>query len=144
MKTQIRREGDTVIVSIHGKLDYETQEPLKRNLDNILNPPKPKPAAPKRGSMAPTGASAYDNEVDSSSMTPASKVIFNLENLEFVGSCGISHFIQTLKEFNSKAQVRTRYCHVRNEFKRMFKSIEEDQIFECFDNEEKAKRSFDQ
>ncbi len=144
MKTQIRREGDTVIVSIQGRLDYETQEPLKKNLDSILNPPKPKAPLPRRGSMAPTGASAYDTDSSIELLSTASKVIFNFENLEFVGSCGISNFIQTLKEFNAKALVRPRYCHVRSEFKRMFKSIEDDQIFECFENEEKAKRSFDQ
>jgi anti-anti-sigma factor len=118
MKTNIRRTGDTVVVSIDGKIDYETQVPLKDELMKLArNNPK----------------------TDS---TPT-KVIFNLQNLEFVGSSGISNLVQTLKDFNSRAAIRPRYCHVRSEFQKVIKAFDEESLFEIFDTEERARNSFD-
>jgi anti-anti-sigma factor len=119
MKTHIRKSGDTVVVSIDGKIDYETQVPLKDELSKI--------AAKDR------------NTTDS---TPT-KVIFNLKNLEFVGSSGISNLVQTLKDFNSRSTIRPRYCHVRSEFQKVIKAFDEQALFEIFDTEERALSSFD-
>jgi len=115
MKTQIKRNGDTVVVSIDGKIDYETQVPLKDELQRL-----------SRTDTTPT------------------KVIFNLKNLEFVGSSGISNLVQTLKDFNGRSNVKPRYCHVRSEFQKIIKAFDEEQGFEIFDTEERARSSFDQ
>lgn len=121
MKTNIRKVGDTTVVSMDGKLDFETSEPLRKDLRKlILNPRK--------------------NVTDE---TPK-KIIFNLENLEFVGSSGIASFIQALKDFDSQADSKPRYCNVKSEFKRVMKAFDEEGIFEFYDNEEKARKSFDQ
>lgn len=126
MKTHIRKAGDTVVVSIDGKIDYETQVPLKDELQKL---------ARTRG----TAQNCQNNKTDS---TPT-KVIFNLKNLEFVGSSGISNLVQTLKDFNSRSEVRPRYCHVRSEFQKVIKAFDEDSVFEIFDTEERALNSFD-
>ena len=119
MKTHIRKSGDAVVVSIDGKIDYETQVPLKDELSKIT-------ASDRRNTdSAPT------------------KVIFNLKNLEFVGSSGISNLVQTLKDFNSRSEVRPRYCHVRSEFQKVIKAFDEQSLFEIFDTEERALNSFD-
>ena len=118
MKTQIRKKGDMVIVEMNGKLDFETNAPLREELTKLMKP----------------------NRTDS---TPK-KIIFNLEKLEFVGSSGISSFVQTMKEFNASVESKPRYCNVRSEFKRVIKAFDEEQEFEFHDNEERAKKSFDQ
>ncbi|MGK5084079.1 STAS domain-containing protein [Bdellovibrionota bacterium FG-1] len=118
MKTQIKKNGDTIVVSMDGKLDFETNVPLREELSKLIKPHK----------------------TDS---TPK-KIIFNLENLEFVGSSGISSFVQTLKEFNAVAQEKPRYCHVKSEFRRVMKAFDETEVFEFYDTEERAKKSFDQ
>lgn len=118
MKTLFRKDGDTTVISVNGKIDHETQEKLKENLKNLLRPEQTD-SIPKQ-------------------------VIFNMEKLEFVGSSGISAFIQTLKDFNAQTENRPRYCHVRNEFKRIIKAYDEENQFEFFDNEDRAKKSFDQ
>ena len=120
MKTQIKRNGDTVVVSIDGKIDYETQVPLKDELQRL--------------------AKNTHTRTDS---TPT-KVIFNLKNLEFVGSSGISNLVQTLKDFNTRSEVKPRYCHVRSEFQKIIKAFDEEQGFEIFDTEERARSSFEQ
>jgi anti-anti-sigma factor len=118
MKTQIKKNGDMVVVSMDGRLDFETTVPLREELSKLIRP----------------------NKTDSS----PKKIIFNLENLEFVGSSGISSFVQTMKEFNASVPNKPRYCNVKSEFKRVIKAFDEEQQFEFHDNEERAKKSFDQ
>jgi len=118
MKTQIKKLGDTIIVTMDGKLDFGTHIPLREDLGRLLD----------------------NSKMDS----VARKIIFNFENLEFVGSSGISSFVQTLKEFNSNSPMKPRYCNVKSEFRRVIKAFDEGDIFEFYENEERARRSFDQ
>ena len=117
MKTKIIRTGDTVIVTITGHLSFESQEPLKSNLHRLID----------------------ETKTD----TVAKKVIFNLEDLEFVGSSGISTFVQTLKDFNAKSPVKPRYCNVKSEFQKVIRAFDDDRLFEFYDDEDRARRSFD-
>lgn len=126
MKTQIKKLGDTVVVIMDGRLDFDTYVPLREDLSRLI-PQNRKNSAP--------------NKSDSTPM----KIIFNMENLEFVGSSGISSFVQTLKEFNQAAPSKPRYCNVRSEFKRVFKAFDETlDGFDFYDSEDRARKSFDQ
>ena len=118
MRTNVKKIGDTMVVTMDGKLDYETQEPLKQDLLRL----------------------AKNVNTDS---TPT-KIIFNLENLDFVGSSGISAFIQTLKDFGSRSTTKPRFCNVKSEFRKVMKAFDEEEAFEFFDNEDRARKSFDQ
>ena len=118
MKTDIKRSGDSIVVTMEGKLNYEMQDPFKEDLADLIT----------------------DAKTDS----VPKKIIFNFEKLEFVGSSGISSFVQTLKDFSARAPMRPRYCHVKSEFKRIIKAFDEADIFEFFDNEDRARKSFDQ
>ncbi len=117
MKTQIKKIGDTVVVSMGGRLDYEMQEPLRQDLTRLI-----------QGSKKDTSPQ---------------KIIFNFENLEFVGSSGISSFVQTLKDFNIRSSMKPRYCNVGSEFRRVMKALDEGGIFDFYDNEDRARQSFD-
>jgi anti-anti-sigma factor len=116
MKTQIKKQGDTIVVTMDGKLDFETNVPLREDLGKLIRQTK----------------------TDSTS-----KIIFNLENLDFVGSSGISSFVQTLKEFNANAISTPVYCNVKSEFRRVIKAFDEDEQFKFFENEDRARKSFD-
>jgi anti-anti-sigma factor len=118
MKTQVKKIGDTLIVSMDGKLDFETSLPLREELSKVIRETRTD-SAPK-------------------------KIIFNLEKLDFVGSSGISSFVQTLREFNHAAPIKPRYCHVKSEFQKVIKAFDESDAFEFYDNEDRAKKSFDQ
>jgi anti-anti-sigma factor len=117
MKTRITKIGDTVVVTMDGKLDFETQEPLRQDLSRL--------AEKTRTDSAP------------------GKIIFNLEKLEFVGSSGISAFVQSLKDFTTRTPLKPRYCNVRSEFKRVMKAFDEADMFEFFESEDRARKSFD-
>jgi anti-anti-sigma factor len=118
MKTQIKKNGDTVVVIMDGMLDFETSVPLREDLSRILD--------------------------DSMEDQVPKKIIFNLEKLEFVGSSGISNFVQTLKEFNETSPTKPRYCHVKSEFKRIIKAFDDEEQFEIHETEDRARKSFDQ
>ncbi|MFL5814302.1 MAG: STAS domain-containing protein [Bdellovibrionia bacterium] len=118
MKTQVKKIGDTLIVSMDGKLDFETSMPLREELSKVIR----------------------ETRTDSS----PKKIIFNLEKLDFVGSSGISNFVQTLREFNQAAPIKPRYCHVKSEFQKVIKAFDESDAFQFYDNEDRAKKSFDQ
>lgn len=117
MKTRLKREGDTLIVNMDGRLDFETAEPLREKLEKIRT------------------QSQHD---------AVAQIVFNFEHLEFVGSSGISSFVQTMREFNDNASVKPRYCNVKSEFKRVINAFEGEGAFEFFDTEERAKKSYDQ
>lgn len=107
MKTRIKRMGDTVIVALEGKIDYETQEPFRRDLTRILS----------------------DSQRDHASK----KVVFDLENLEFVGSSGITSLIQIFKDFNDRNETRPVYCNVASEFQKVIKAFDESCAFDFKD-----------
>jgi anti-anti-sigma factor len=117
MRTTIKRSGDTAVIAMDGRLDVEVQEPLRERLQRLV-------------------MSAGTDHVPK-------KFIFDLENLEFVGSSGIATFVQTLREFNNIAQIKPRYANVRSEFQRIIRAFDEEERFEFFDTLESARRSFD-
>jgi anti-anti-sigma factor len=118
MKTKIKKEGDTWVVSIAGKLDYESQQPFREDLEKLVR------------------------NVRTDSV--AKNIVFNLDGLEFVGSSGISSFVQTIKNLNQSAQIRPRFCNVGSEFKKVFRAFDEDSIFEYFDSLDGSKPFRDQ
>lgn len=120
MKTHMKKDGDTIVVTMQGRLDFEANDPLKEDLRKISR------QTGVKTDSAPT------------------KIIFNLEQLEFVGSSGISSFVQTLKDFNAHSPVKPRYCNVRSEFRRIIEAFDEEALFQFYENEDRAKKSYDQ
>ncbi|MBU6374504.1 MAG: STAS domain-containing protein [Bdellovibrionales bacterium] len=118
MKTQIKKSDGAIVVEVNGKLDFETQQPFKEDLRKIIQQSKT--------DSVPT------------------QVIFNLKKLEFVGSSGISNFVQTLKDFNQRAGVKPRYCHVGSEFQKIIRAFDEQDEFDFYDTEERARKDYSQ
>lgn len=48
------------------------------------------------------------------------RVIFNLCELNFVGSSGITTFLETMKQYRVLAPLQPRFCGLSSEFKRLF------------------------
>ena len=116
MKTRIKQVDDAMVVSIEGHLSYETHEPLRDHLFEIMEQARVQ--------------------------HPDKKIIFNFENLEFVGSSGISAFINSLKELTDEGS-SPKYCNVATEFQRVMKAFDESNLFQFYESEEKARKSFD-
>jgi anti-anti-sigma regulatory factor len=122
MKTRIRNlQEDVVVVDLEGYLSFEEPEDIRVRLGALKN----------SLTRQSTGKSPR-------------KIIFNFEKLEFVGSSGITPFVQALRDFNGSVPVRPRYCNVRSEFRKVMKAFDETNLFEFYENEDRAKKSFDQ
>ena len=117
MKTRISKIGDTTIVAMDGVLDYETQAPFQQNLSRIL-------------------------EKNKSDAAPL-KVIFDFENLEFVGSSGISNLVQTIKDFQNRSHTRSQFLNVKSEFRRVIEALDRDASFDFMDAGERVRKQYD-
>ncbi len=67
------------------------------------------------------------------------KVIFNLADLSFVGSCGISDLIETVKNMQNNSLLKV--CNLGSEFQTIFTSGHFKNL-EIYESEDLAKKSF--
>ncbi len=69
------------------------------------------------------------------------RVVFDLKNLNFVGSLGLTDFVSILDDLAKESRQGVRFCGVSSEFKRLFEAsgLAGHSIFE---NQEKAIQSF--
>lgn len=69
------------------------------------------------------------------------KVVFDLKNLNFVGSLGLTDFVTTLDQMSRQSQPGVKFCGVSSEFRRLFEAggLAGHDIFE---SQEKAIQSF--
>lgn len=112
MKSQIKKVGESIVVQIDGKLDYETQDSFKESLRELASKKK----SSSKTDSVPT------------------EIIFNMEKLEFVGSSGITQYIQTLKEFAQRTDQKAKILNASSEFKKVMKAFDENEVFEFDDS----------
>lgn len=109
IKANILRDAlGNITVQMQGDLDYEQSMPLRSELNTL----------------------AKDN--------PYSKITIDLGGIDFVGSSGICHFVETVRTINTDKSETNRMSlsNVSGEFKKIFKlySIAEaDKLWDAFD-----------
>ena len=113
MRASVREKDGVTVISVDGHLSFENNEPLKKQLLEMLKNRRRK----------------Y-------------RVIFNLQNLNFVGSTGIKDFVKILKDLN-KLEPRPRLCGLKREFRWMFNAFQGRKKFFMYDDENKAFESFE-
>ena len=69
------------------------------------------------------------------------QVVFDLRNLNFVGSLGLTDFVSTLEDLKKSSRPGVKFCGVGVEFRRLFEASGI-QSHEIFDNQEKALQAF--
>ena len=109
MKARIQTDATgNITVHMEGGLDYDTTVPLRRELESLLK----------------------DN--------PSSQITLNLNKLDFVGSSGIGHFVETIESLNNRRD-QIRLSGVSSEFMKVFKLYNFEAleaIIHEFDNDE--------
>jgi anti-anti-sigma factor len=114
MKATLRERNGVTVISLEGVIDYETTNRLRNSLKNIV-----------------------DNN-----LSQGRKILINMEKLNFVGSIGVTDFVQVMRDFNSDSNIR--YCSVKSEFKKLIRAYNNpEQESEIFDNEDSGINSFD-
>ncbi len=97
MKTHSVITGDAIVVSLEGKIDYDTQDQIKILVDGIMGKPKTD-CVPKR-------------------------IIFNCESLDFVGSMGITPFLKALTDIEQNWDLEPEYRNLKSEFHKLMKYV---------------------
>ena len=69
------------------------------------------------------------------------KVVFDLQNLNFVGSLGLRDFVDTLDQMTQTSQTGIRFSGVSSEFRRLFEASGIS-VLNIFENTDKAVQSF--
>ena len=67
-------------------------------------------------------------------------IIFNLKDLNFVGSDGLSSFMDTLRELKKHSSLK--FCCVGSEFMRFFNTYSETRDLIIYEDEQSAEDSF--
>ncbi len=114
MKARIKNNKDSIVLYVGGKVDYETQDSVCQFINQTIE----------------------RNQKDE---TPK-KIIMNFEALDFVGSSGITQFVQQLKQIHHDNHTTPKYCSVRSEFQKIIKAFDEENEFEFFDDEALTRR----
>lgn len=109
MKARIKNNKDSIVLYIDGKVDYETQDDICTFITKTI--------------------------VNNQKIEIPKRVIVNFENLDFVGSSGITQFVQNLKIIHHEAGVTPKYCGVRSEFQKIIKAFDEEGKFEFYEDE---------
>ncbi len=113
MIMRAKQDGNVLFLELEGHLDFETTVQFKATCRDLI------------------------------SKNTASRLIFNMEKLKFVGSSGINQFVKVLKEFNTLKE-KPRYIKMSTEFNRIFRALQTSRNpFEIFEDEGTAKLSFD-
>ena len=67
-------------------------------------------------------------------------IIFNLQNLHFVGSDGLDSFMETIQDLNKNA--RLKFCCVSSEFRRLFANSHAMKDMDIYESETLATAAF--
>ena len=92
-------------------------------------------------------AAVYSPEIESkvakliSEKLISEKVVFDLRNLNFVGSLGLKDFVATMEDMKKSSRPGVKFCGVSSEFRRLFEAsgIHAQDMFE---SQEKALQAF--
>lgn len=109
MKARVQTDSfGNITIHMEGDLNYDNTTPLRRELEELT------------------------------AQNPHSEITLNLLRLDFVGSSGINHFVETIEALNQKRK-KIRLSGVSDEFIKVFRlyklnALEE--IIENFDNDE--------
>ena len=91
MKARIRTDAlGNITIHMEGGLDFENTVPLRKELEQLMD------------------------------ANPASTITLDLHQLEFVGSSGIGHFVETIHALNANRE-KIKLSNVKTEFMKVFK-----------------------
>ncbi len=109
MRARVRTDAlGNITIHMEGGLDFENGLPLRKELETL------------------------------SAQNPTSTITLDLHSLDFVGSSGIGHFVETLQALNAK-KPQIKLSNVKTEFLRVFKIYDKDimqLMHDSFDDDE--------
>lgn len=113
MIIRARQEGNTVIFNLEGHLDFETITNFEVSCNRVIE------------------------------KNSEHRIVVNMQSLRFVGSSGISQFVQVLKTMNRR-ESKPKLVSVSSEFEKILRALESSRNpFDIFENEAQGILAFD-
>jgi anti-anti-sigma factor len=75
-------------------------------------------------------------------MAEGKQIVVDMDQLNFVGSSGITHFIRSLYEMKEAGRTPPRLCNVRSEFRQIINAYDVNKEFSIHTSREDAVTSF--
>lgn len=108
MKSQIKKIGDTLVISVDGRLNFDNQDELIKSLKQI------------------SAQQFQKRKTDSAAI----KILFDISALEFAGSAGISYFVQNMKEFGEDMNLKPQILGASKDFELVIKAFDTERTLE--------------
>jgi len=115
MKAKIKQNSDILVLSLEGKIDYESQDDACALINKTI----------------------VKNKTDE----VPKQILVSMKELQFVGSAGITHFVEQLKKIHETTDVTPKYIGVKSEFQKIMKAFDAENEFEFFDDEKLNRRN---
>jgi anti-anti-sigma factor len=115
MKAKIKQNSEVLVLTLEGKIDYESQDIACAFINKTIE----------------------KNKTDE---TPK-KILVSMKDLQFVGSAGITHFVEQLKKIHTDTDVTPKYIGVKSEFQKIIKAFDAENEFEFFDDENLTRKN---
>lgn len=113
MIIRAKQEGNAVVLQLEGHLDFETIIEFEKTCQKIKT------------------------------QSSLNQLVVNMESLRFVGSSGISQFVNVLKSINQKDR-RPKLVHVSSEFEKILRALQNSRNpFDIFETEAQGLMAFD-
>ena len=113
MIIRAKQEGNAVVLQLEGHLDYETIIEFEKTCQKIKT------------------------------QSSLNQLVVNMESLRFVGSSGISQFVNVLKSINQKDR-RPKLVHVSSEFEKILRALQNSRNpFDIFETEAQGLMAFE-
>lgn len=141
LRTQFERTGNELKISFDGRIDFESQVQLKKDLNRILEKIRSEEKASsgnKSDSVAKLVSSADSKLSPLREMQEQLKgVVFDFAKLEFVGSSSLAAFFQTIRDFQANAETdsktKIQLSSLSREFKQILKTYDPDGFLQAAD-----------
>ena len=101
MKARIQASDQAVTIELQGKINYETQDEVCKVINQALE--------------------RYSRE---STYKP---IFINWAGVDFVGSTGITQFVQHVRALHAEVDRVPKYLNVKSEFQKIIKAFDSDQ-----------------
>ena len=109
MEAKFERRGKVVVISLSGRIDYESADKFRKTCLEMLT---------------------------------KEKVVMDLSQLSFVGSSGITPFVETMSTLSNQTEGGIKFCQVGPEFRKIFESSPL-KLVEIYESREAATLSYE-
>jgi anti-anti-sigma factor len=111
MNLKLKKINNVIIIYLAGRLDVHLSADVEKEINRIIKE------------------------------DPASHLLFNLQDVEYMSSSGLRIFVSTMRILKESKR-KLALCNMNNAVKKIFEVVELMDMFDIYDSEEEAVKTF--